>query len=155
MTRLERRERRVIGLVQHEVGRRNGRAVRVVRRVAERGVHARFEVFAQHVLQALGLGVDAVPRHAQRFVQVRFHEPVMADRLDGHAPARRRERHALVRAVLHEPAFRELFEHPRHRSAGHAEPRGERARGHGLAGAAQVVDRFEVVLYRLCVHGQK
>ena len=43
--------------------------MRVVRRVAERAVDPRLELFGEHVLEAVGLGVDVVDVQAERFAR--------------------------------------------------------------------------------------
>ena len=72
-------------------------AVRVVRRVAELGGDQLLELLGEDVLEHLGLGVHAVPGHAERLGQVELEQAVVAQDLErdpapGLASARRRGR---------------------------------------------------------------
>ena len=58
--------------------------MRVVRRVSELGGDARLEVLAEHVLERLGLGVHAIPRHVEMLDEVQLEQPVMAHDLERH-----------------------------------------------------------------------
>ena len=69
-------------LLDHEVARRDRIAVRVVRRVAELRRDQLLELLGEDVLEHLGLGVDAVPRHPEVLGQVELQQPVVAQHLE-------------------------------------------------------------------------
>ena len=69
-------------LVELEVGAGDRVAVRVDRRVSELGRDQRLEVLGEDVLEHLGLGVHAVPGHAERLGEVALQQPVVADHLE-------------------------------------------------------------------------
>ena len=90
---------------------RDGVAVRVVRRVAERRVDPRLELLREHVLEPVGLGVHLVERHAEAVRQEQLEQPVMPQHLERDAPARLGQRHAAVRHAHDEPVGGELLRH--------------------------------------------
>ena len=79
-----------LALVEVEGRRRDRVAVRVDRGVAELRGDQFLEVVGEHVLEHLGLGVHAVPRHPQHVGQVALEQAVVADHLERDAPAGRR-----------------------------------------------------------------
>ena len=100
------------------------------------------------MLEHLGLGVHLVPGHAEALDEEQLDEPVVADHLEGDAPAVLGEPHAAVALVLDEAERRELAQHPRDRRGADLEQRGEVGRrGRAVAGLERV-DRLRVVLHR-------
>ncbi len=87
--------------------------MRIVRRVAELGRDQRLELVGEHVLEHLGLLVDAVPRHAERFGEVELQQPVVAQHLEREPGARFRQPHAAVALVRDETELVELADHAR------------------------------------------
>ena len=85
--------------------------MRIVRRETERTVDPRLQLLREHVLEAVGFGMDVVDVDAQRLGEIELEQPVMADHLDGYALARRREPDALVGSVVHELECCELLHH--------------------------------------------
>ena len=79
-----------LALLQVERRRRDRVAVRVDRRVAELRGDQLLEVVGEDVLEHLGLGVHAVPRHPQHLGQVALEQAVVADHLERDAPSGRR-----------------------------------------------------------------
>ena len=67
------------------------------------------------MLEDLGLGVDAVPRHVERLGEVELEQAVVADDLERHALAGLGELDALVGHVADEAEAVELLDHPRRR----------------------------------------
>ena len=127
-------------------------AVRVVRRVAERGVDPRLELLGEDVLEPVGLGVHLVERHAEGVRQEQLEQPVVAKHLERDAAARLGQRHAAVGRAFDEPVGGELLRHARDRRLRQAELRRQRARAHAAASVGLAVleleDRLEVVLSR-------
>ena len=125
-------------------------AVRVVRGVAELGRDQLLELLGEHVLEHLGLLVDAIPRHAQALDQVELEQPVVADHLERHAPAGVGEQHAVVAAVRDQAELAQALDHPRRR--GRRSRRAARpARWCSPAASSRAcerVDRLGVVLDR-------
>ena len=77
-------------LLDLERGVRDRVAVRVVGGVAELRRDQLLQLLREHVLEHLGLVVDAVPRHAERLGQVQLQQPVVAQHLERDPPAARR-----------------------------------------------------------------
>ena len=61
--------------------------MRVDGRIAELGGDERLELLGEDVLEDLGLGVDAIPRHVERLGEVELEQAVVADDLERHALA--------------------------------------------------------------------
>ena len=87
-------------LLHHEVRRGDRVAVRVDRRIAELGRDERLELLGEDVLEDLGLGVDAIPRHVERLGEVELEQAVVADDLERHALAVGGQLDALVGHVV-------------------------------------------------------
>ena len=121
-------QRAVVLVGQLELGRRDRVAVRIARRMAERGVDARLERLREVVLEPLGLGVHLVPGEPERLHQVELEQAVVADDLERGLRPRLGERDAVVRLVAHEPHAGEPLDHRGRRGRGHAEPLRQRAR---------------------------
>ena len=68
-------------LVDLEIRARDGITVGIARWEAEHRIHARFQFIREMMLEAFGLGMDLVPRHAKRFRQVQLQQAMMADDL--------------------------------------------------------------------------
>ena len=123
-------------------------AVRIVRRLAELRRDALLEALGDVVLEAFGLGVHLVPRHAEVLDQEQLQQPVVAQHLERGSRAARRQHDAVVRLVLDQAQRVELLDHARHGRGRDVQPVGERLRGHGAAGGrADLLDRLQVVLH--------
>ena len=98
------------------------------------------------MLEDLGLVVHLVPAHSQALDQVELEQAVVADHLEGDAPARCGEPDAAVRLVLGEPERDQLADHPGNGAGLDAEPL--RERGRRCAGSVRFerVDGLDVVL---------
>ena len=121
----------------------------VGRGLAETSGDQPLEVLGEHVLEDLGLLVDPIPRHPELLREKQLQQPVMAQNLERHAPALRRETDAAIALVLHESQFGELADHRRDRSRRDAEPLGELGRRDGgPAARLERVDRLRVILDR-------
>jgi hypothetical protein len=55
--------------------------------MAELHGYALLELLREHVLEHLGLDVDAIPRHAELVSEIELQQAVMADHLQGKALA--------------------------------------------------------------------
>ena len=99
------------------------------------------------MLEHLGLGVDAIPRHVERHRQVGLQQPVVADHLERERAPAVGELDALVRRVRDEALLRELADHGRGRRGRDVHPRRERGRGDLAVPFLERVDRFRVVLH--------
>ena len=99
------------------------------------------------MLEHLGLRVHLIPGHAEALDEEQLDEPVVADHLEGDAPAAFGEADAPVALVLDEPERRELAQHPRDgRGADLEEGRKVGGRGGAVAGF-EGEDRLRVVLH--------
>ena len=135
-------------LVVRAVPRRDRVAVRVVGRVAERGVDALLEPLGQHVLQQLGLGVHLVPRHAEHLVEERLQQPVAPHDAQRGPLARLGEPQLATARAVDELALLQPLDHGRHRGRRDAQLGREQPGGDRLTAVGDVVDRLEVVLAR-------
>ena len=135
-------------LVVRAVPRRDRVAVRVVRRVAERGVDALLEPLGQHVLQQLGLGVHLVPRHAEHLVEERLQQPVAPHDAQRGLLARLGEPQLATARAVDELALLEALDHGGDRGRRDAQLGREQPGGDRLTAVGDVVDRLEVVLAR-------
>ena len=88
---------------------RDGVAVRVVRRVAERAVDPRLELVGEHVLEPVGLRMDGLDRDPERLRQIQLEEPVMADDLERDSLSRRSEIDAAVGTCSARPSAASFF----------------------------------------------
>src|SRR5579863_726420 len=137
------------GLVELEVGAWDRIAVGVHRRVAELGRDQLLELVGEDVLEHLGLGVNAIPGHAERIGEEALEEAVVADHLERHAPPGGGQAHPAVGLVRDEAQLVELLEHRRHRAGCDAETLCECAgRDRLLAPRLQREDRLRVVVDR-------
>ena len=82
LARRERVQRPQPIVVDVELGVRDRIPVRVVRRVAERGVDPCLELLRQRVLEPVGLRVHLVDGHAEGLREVLLEQPVVPDDLD-------------------------------------------------------------------------
>ena len=136
-------------LLDHEVARRDGIAVRVVRRVAELGRDQVLELVGEDVLEHLGLRVHAVPRDPEVLGQVELQQPVVADDLQRHLLPTLGQPHALVGLVRDQLELAQLAHHPRRGGGGDPEALGDGGgRDRVGAGRLEGVDRLRVVLDR-------
>ena len=94
---------------------RDGIAVRIVRRVAERAVDPRFELFGEDVFEPVGLRMDGLDRDPERLGQIELEQAVMADDLERDPLPGGSQIDAAVGDVLGEPERRELLDHGAHR----------------------------------------
>jgi hypothetical protein len=120
----------------------------IMGRVAELGRDQLLELLGEDVLEHLRLVVDAVPRYPEVLDEVELEQAVVAHHLERDAAAGVRERHAVVRAALHESELAEALHHSGRRRGGDAEALGERVGAHRAAALLEGVDRLRVVLYR-------
>ncbi len=121
----------------------------VVGRETERPVDPRLELLGDHVLEAVGLVVDVLDIEPERLREVELDQAVMADHLERHELAVRREPRAAVGLVLDQPERCELLHH--RGCGGGRDPLILRdgADRHAPLGRLQLVDGLEVVLDRL------
>ena len=75
-----------MALVDLELGAGNRIAVGVHDGIAELGRDQLLELLGEHVLEHLGLGVDAIPGHPERLGEEQLEEAVVAKHLKRHAP---------------------------------------------------------------------
>ena len=121
--------------------------VRVVGGVAELRGDQLLELLGEHVLEHLGLGVNAIPRHPEALHQVQLEQPVVPNHLERHAPSRVGQRHPAVGDVLHVPELAHPLDHRRRRAGRDPEAFGQRVVADRLRGAdLERVDRLRVVL---------
>ena len=125
----------------------------MLKKLAELGGDARLEVLGDHMLERLGLLVDAVPRHAEVLGEVGLQQPVVAQHLERDPASGFGEHHAAVGDVLDQPPLVEPLEHRRDRGRRDPEPLREVVGPHrrAVGAALQRVDRLRVVLDRLGV----
>jgi len=123
--------------------------VRIVRRVAERTVDLRLQLFGDHVLEPLRLVVDVVHVQAERLCEIELQQAVMADDFDRDLLARARERDASIRLVHGEVERRQFLDHRARGSRRHALLFRECGHGDAAAVRAKLVDLPQVVLDRL------
>ena len=97
----------------HAVAVGDGVAVRVAAGLAELGGDAVLEPLRDVVLQAVGLRVHLVPGHAEVLDEVELEQPVVAQHLQRDRLAARRQAHAVVRLVGHQPQPVEALDHAR------------------------------------------
>ena len=83
--------------------------------MAELGGDERLELLGEDVLEDLGLGVDAIPRHVERLGEVELEQAVVADDLERHALAVGGQLDALVGHVVDEAELAQALAHPRRR----------------------------------------
>ena len=120
---------------------------------AELGRDQLLELIGEHVLEHLGLVVDAVPGHAEALDQVELEQAVVAHDLERDPPPAVGERDAAVGPVLDQPELAQPLDHARGRCRGDPEALGQRVGGHRLAAPLlQRVDRLGVVLDRRGAH---
>ena len=138
-------QRAIVLLGQLELGRWDGIAVRIARRVAERGVDARLERLREVMLEPLGLGVHLVPGEPERLHQVELEQAVVADDLERRLRPGLGQRDAVVGRVGHQAHAREPLDHRGRGGGRDAKPLRQRARRHRSA-AIQHPDRLQVIL---------
>ncbi len=78
--------RSVAALLELELGGRDRVAVGIDRGVPELCGDQLLEILREHVLEHLGLGVHAIPRHAERVGEEALEQAVVADHLERDAP---------------------------------------------------------------------
>jgi hypothetical protein len=87
----------------------------VVRRIAERRVDARLDLFRKRVLEPVGLGVNGIDLESECLGEVLLQQPVVPDHLDRDLPARGGEDRAAVALVADEAEGGEPLQHGRRR----------------------------------------
>ena len=132
-----------------ERGVRNGIAVGIVRRVAERFVDQRLELLGKGMLEPVRLCVHGVDREAERLGEVLLEQAMVPDHLEGDALAGLGEPDAAVASMLGEAEDRELLQHRGGGRRSHAHRLGDLGRGRATAGRLKLVDLLQVVLDRL------
>ena len=103
-------------------------AVRVAAGLAELRGDAVLEPLGDVVLQAVGLRVHLVPRHAEVLDEVELQQAVVAQHLERDRLAARRQAHAVVRLVGHQPQAVEALDHAGDGGRRDAQPVGQRLR---------------------------
>ena len=93
---LDRGERHQRRLVERAVARGNRRAVRIGRRLADRGRHAIDQLVRRGVLQALRFVVHEIPGIAERRREIGFDDAVAAERAQRGAAAGLCQAHAAI-----------------------------------------------------------
>ena len=132
-----------------EVRVRNGVAVRIVGRVAERLVDPRLELLGERVLEPVGLVVHLVDVDAERLGEVQLEQAVVADHLERDPLALRRQGHPAVRRVLDERERGELLHHRARGGRRDVHLAREGGRRDAVARGAELVDLAQVVLDRV------
>ena len=99
VTRTELGQGQVLGLIHMSFARRNWSAVRIRRRLADRGRHSIHQLIRRGMLETLGLIVHAVPRIMQRAREVRFNHAMTPERAKCRPPAKVGERNAAIAFV--------------------------------------------------------
>ena len=123
--------------------------MRIVRGEAERAIDPSLELLGDDVLEPVGLVVDVLDVDAERLREVELEQPVVADHLERHALAGRRQRDGSVRLVRGELERCELLHHRARRGGRHPLPAGERGDRSVLSLAPELVDLLEVILDRV------
>ena len=122
--------------------------MRVDRRVTQPCCDQLLELLGEHVLEHLGLGMDAIPRHLELPGEEQLQQPVMAKHFQRHTPPLLGQPHPVIGLVLDNPDLGQLADHPRHRSGGHPEPRCEIGRRDRRAAASlERVHGLRIILY--------
>ena len=136
-------------LLDLELARGDRVAVRIALGVAELRRNQLLELLREHVLEHLGLVVDAVPRNAQRLREVELEQAVVAEHLQRELRPARGQLDAAVGDVSREAELVEALHHGRRGRRRHAGALGHGVRRDGAIGLRrQGVDRLGVVLYR-------
>jgi hypothetical protein len=123
--------------------------VRVNRRVAQPRCDQLLELLGEHVLEHLGLGVHAIPRHPELLREEQLEQAVMPQHLQRHTPALLGQPHTVIGLVLDDPDLGQLAHHPRHRPGRHPEPRRQIVRRDRRSAASlERIHRLRIVLHR-------
>src|SRR6266571_2387854 len=125
---------------------RDGLPMRVQLRPAEQLEDSSFHPLRDHVLEALGLVVDLVPRVAQHLDQEHLEQAVVADELEGDLPAFLCQLLAAVPVVLDQALGGEPGDHLADRRRRDAQSLRQLSRRHRPLIAAQQVEGLQVVL---------
>ena len=123
--------------------------MRVDRRVTQPRGDQRLELLGNHMLEHLGLGMHAIPRHPELLSEEQLEQTVMAQHLQSHPPALVGQPHPVIGLMLDDPDLGQLAHHPGHRRRGHPEPGREIVRRYRRAATSlQRVQRLRVILHR-------
>ena len=113
-----------------------------------------FKPLRDEVLQPFRLIVNLVPRVVEEIMQETLQQAVVAKNLQSAHLPRGRQTHAVVLFVFHKRRLLrgELLQHSGDGSGADAKMPGEGVAGHPfLFGAAQLQDRFQIIVYRFRV----
>ena len=101
------------------------------------------------MLEHLGLGMNAIPRHPELLSEKQLEQAVMAQHLQRHTPTLVGQSHTVIWLVLDDPYLGQLVHHARHRSGRHPKPRRKIVRGNRRAAASlKRIHRLRIVLHR-------
>ena len=124
--------------------------MRIVRRIAERAIDPRLELFRDHVLEPFRLVMDVVHVQSERLGEVELEQAVVANDLERNLFARARERDPAIRLVSGEAQGRELLHHRACGCRRHTLALCERRHGDApVAVGAELVDLAQIVLDRV------
>ena len=132
-----------------EVRGRDRMAVRADLGIAEDGDQALLDAAGDRVLEAAGLGVDLVPRHAEHLGEKALGQAMAPQDAHGDRQPVAREFRFASRPMFDEPVPRELLQHPRHRGRRDPECRRQRRGRYPRAFSFEAVDRLEILFRRL------
>ena len=131
---------------------RDEMAMRVCLRIAQFRRDTLLQTLGYEMLQPFRLVVDLIPGIIQKVMQETLQQTVVAQNFQGAHLSSGRQTHAVMLFILHMGRLlkRQLLEHSSNRSGTDAKTLGERVAGHArLLGAAQLQDRFQVIVDRL------